>query len=115
VPAALPRQALLAPRRVPGDIAGDEHGLCCRPGRQPDRFGDWVAVPDHQVAAALAQLFPQHRERIGEEPRPVRRHGQRRVHHEERHHLAGAGARARQRGAVVQPQVAGEEHDGGVH
>ena len=55
MPAALPHQALLAPCRVLGDVAGDKHGLSCRPRRQPDHLGDRVALPDHQIAASFAQ------------------------------------------------------------
>jgi len=76
---------------------------------------DRVARPDYQVSPALAELFPQRRERLGEEPGPVRRHGQRRVHDEQRHHLPGTSARERERRVVAHPQVTGEQHDCGLH
>ena len=67
VPFALPRQALLAPCRVPETSAAKK-----RPapdlGGQPDRLGDRVALADHQVAAEFAQLLAQHRDGLGEEP-----------------------------------------------
>ena len=115
VAGALPCQPLLTSRRVPGDVAGDEDGDRPRLRGHADHLGDWLAPADHQVAAERAQFFPQRRHRLGEEPRPVRRHGQRRVHDEERHHLTAARAGVGQRRVVVNSQVTGEEHDSGVH
>ena len=115
VPCALPLEALPAPCRVAGDVAGDDDGLRPHPRRDSDRLGDRVAVPDHQVSAEFPQLLPEGRDRVGKEPRPVRRHGKRRIGDEKRHHRAGVGTRARQRGVVAHPQVPGEQHDGDVH
>jgi hypothetical protein len=63
----------------------------------------------------LAEFAPEHRDRLGQEPRAVRRHRQRRVHDEQRHHLPGASARERQRRVVAYAQVAGEKDDCRLH
>jgi len=55
------------------------------------------------------------RQGFGQEAGPVRRRGDGRVDHEQRHHLPGPGARLVQRGIVVQPEITGEDHDRGVH
>ena len=93
---------------------GDEDGLRSRPGGQAGHLGHRVTIADHQLAAAFAQLFPEHRDGLRLEPRLVPRHGQRRVHDEEGHDLAGAVTGPGQRGVVVNPQIAGEKHDGGI-
>jgi hypothetical protein len=115
VPGALQGQAPLAPRGVPGDVRGGEHGHRGGLPGHPDHLADRVAGPDYQVSPALAELFPQRRERLGEEPGPVGRHGQRRVRDEQRHHLPGTSACQRERRVVAHPQVTGEQHDCGLH
>jgi hypothetical protein len=80
-----------------------------------DRLGDRVPRADDQVAAELAQLLAQHRDGFGQKPCSVRRRSERGVDNEQRHHPAGPCASARQRRVVMNPQVAGEQHDGGVH
>ena len=74
-----------------------------------------IAAPDHQVAATLAQGLAQVGEGFGQETGAVRRRGDGRVGHEQRHHLAGPGARRMQRRIIVQPKITGEDHDRGVH
>jgi hypothetical protein len=115
VPAALGRQPLPAPGGVLGDVVRDEHRQRAGPGGQPHRLGDRIAVPDQQIATALAQPLPQICQRLSEEPGAVRRRGQRRVCHEHRHHLACPLASLGQHRIVIHPQVAGEQHDRDVH
>ena len=57
---------------------------------QPHRLGDRITVADHQVTAALAQGGPQVGQRLGQEPAPVRPGPDRRVEHEQRHHVSAA-------------------------
>ena len=115
VPGALPREPLLAPCRVPGDVTGDEHGTCR------------VAV-----ASLITSATGSPRRNTRSPPRS--RSPFRNAATESARNLARFGgtvsagsatksgttwrvprARRRQCRVVLYPQVTGEEHDGGVH
>ena len=115
VPGAFAFELVAARRGVVRHVVGDVDGVRVHVGGELDHFRGRIADPDHQVAAALAQGLAQVGEGFGQEAGAVRRRGDGRVDHEQRHHLAGPGARLAERRVVVQPEITGEDHDRGVH
>jgi hypothetical protein len=98
-------------RHVVGDV---DRGRVHRAG-QPDHLGGRVAPAQDQVGAALAEGRAQVGEGFGQEAGAVRGRGDRRVDHEQWHHLPRPGAGLVQRRVVVQPEITGKDHDRGVH
>jgi hypothetical protein len=118
VPAAFALEAVAARGGVVRHVVGQVDRFGVHLGGQPDYLGGRLALADDQVGAALAEGLAQVGQGLGQEPGPVgaalgRVEG--RVGHEQRHHLPGPLAGLVQGRVVVQPQVAGEEHDRGVH
>jgi hypothetical protein len=104
---------------VTADVVGAEHAFGRGLAGEPDHLRDRVAAADDQVASALAKRRPQVMNGLQQESGPVRRRpgaGQQPViEDKERQHRRGPVRRGRQRRVVVQPQVAGEQHDGQAH
>lgn len=112
-----PAEPLLASARerthVLGQVDGPGTGLGCN----PERLLHGVAATDDEPAPTLPQGRCEVRERVEQEGHAVRcaKAAQNRVVQDEQGHDGGAPlACARERGVVVQPQVAREEHHDAV-
>ena len=115
MPGALAFEALAAAGGVAGHVVGHEDRAGLGFAGHGDDLGGGVAGADDQVGLALAELLAEVSQRVGQEAGPVRGRGDRGIHDEQRHHLAGAGAGLVQRRVVVQAQVTRENDDRGFH
>jgi hypothetical protein len=105
--------------RVAADVLTDEDGLGPALPGQPHHFSDDVAASDEEGRVAVAKRAVEVAQAFEQEGKPVgssRTAGdQPSVDDECRNDSIGSPSRCRQRGMVVQPQVAGEEDDRGLH
>jgi hypothetical protein len=111
--------ALLTPPGVRADVRAQVDRIRGHLDDHVPELVEHLAPADHQVTAPLPQVRAEVGQCGDQVREPVRvgvaRAEDRLVEHEQRHDPVGLAAGGSERRLVVDPQVAGEQHDGGGH